>query len=38
MELDRKARMELYRAADRYLVSEQVLVIPLVYRARHLTW
>ena len=32
MEVDRKKRMELYRAADRYLVSEQVLVIPLAYR------
>ncbi|MFN2148637.1 MAG: ABC transporter substrate-binding protein, partial [Anaerolineales bacterium] len=32
MELDRKTRMELYRAADRYLVSDQVLVIPLAYR------
>ncbi len=30
-ELDRKARMALYRAADRYLVQDQVLVIPIVY-------
>jgi len=30
-ELDRKARMVLYRAADRYLVHDQVLVIPIAY-------
>ncbi len=30
-ELDHKNRMALYRAADRYLVHDQVLIIPLGY-------